>query len=59
VAKLAEAARSALALPAVVQRMTELGADPGGGGPEEFARFLRADVEKWLRVVREAGVKPE
>ncbi|MFM2150525.1 MAG: extra-cytoplasmic solute receptor protein [Pseudomonadota bacterium] len=59
VAKLAEAARSALALPAVVQRMTELGADPGGGGPDEFARFLRGDVEKWLRVVREAGVKPE
>lgn len=59
VAKLAEAARSALALPAVVQRMTELGADPGGGGPDEFARFLRGDVEKWLRVVRDAGVKPE
>ena len=59
VAKLAEAARSALALPAVVQRMTELGADPGGGGPDEFTRFLRGDVEKWLRVVREAGVKPE
>jgi hypothetical protein len=39
--------------------MTELGADPSGGGPEEFARFLRGDVEKWLRVVREAGVKPE
>ena len=59
VAKLAEAARSVLALPAVVQRMTELGADPGGGGPDELARFLRSDVEKWLRVVREAGVKPE
>lgn len=59
VAKLAEAARGALALPAVAQRMTELGADPGGGGPEEFARFLRGDVEKWQRVVREAGVKPE
>jgi tripartite-type tricarboxylate transporter receptor subunit TctC len=59
VAKLAEAARGALALPAVAQRMTELGADPGGGGPDEFARFLRGDVEKWLRVVREAGVKPE
>ena len=55
----ATGARSVLALPAVVQRMTELGADPGGGGPDELARFLRGDVEKWLRVVREAGVKPE
>ncbi len=55
----ATGARSVLALPAVVQRMTELGADPGGGGPDELARLLRGDVEKWLRVVREAGVKPE
>ncbi|PWS36090.1 hypothetical protein DFH01_12850 [Falsiroseomonas bella] len=58
VAKLAQTAGAALALPAVRQRMTELGAEPGGGGPAEFARFLRDDVEKWKRVVRDAGVKP-
>jgi tripartite-type tricarboxylate transporter receptor subunit TctC len=57
-AKLAQAAAAALVLPAIRQRMTELGAEPGGGGPAEFARFLRDDVEKWKRVVRDAGVKP-
>jgi tripartite-type tricarboxylate transporter receptor subunit TctC len=57
-AKLAQSAAAALALPPVRQRMTELGAEPGGGGPAEFARFLREDVEKWRRVVRDAGVKP-
>ncbi|WP_372623919.1 Bug family tripartite tricarboxylate transporter substrate binding protein [Falsiroseomonas sp.] len=57
-ARLASAAGSAMQQPAIRQRMTELGAEPGGGTPADFARFLRADVEKWKRVVRDAGVKP-
>ena len=27
--------------------------------PDEFARFLRADIEKWDKVVQATGVKIE
>ena len=29
------------------------------GSPEEFARVIHADIEKWIRVCREAGVKQQ
>ncbi len=37
----------------------KLGYRPGGESPEEFAKFVRAEVEKFARVVRNAGIKPE
>jgi tripartite-type tricarboxylate transporter receptor subunit TctC len=57
--RLATSAAAALAQPALVTRVRALGADPGGGSPADFARFLEADVAKWRRVVREAAVKME
>ncbi len=30
-----------------------------GGTPEDFARFLVKDAERWRRVIRHAGIKPE
>jgi tripartite-type tricarboxylate transporter receptor subunit TctC len=59
VQRLAADARDALAQPVVASRMRELGADIGGGSPQDFTRFLEEDVAKWRRVVRDAGVKPE
>jgi tripartite-type tricarboxylate transporter receptor subunit TctC len=35
------------------------GGDPGGNTPEEFARYIRAETEKWAKVVKAAGIKPE
>jgi tripartite-type tricarboxylate transporter receptor subunit TctC len=32
---------------------------PGGGSSEAFGKFVRSEVEKFSRVVREAGIKPE
>lgn len=43
--------------PEVHKRLLELGADPGGITPDEFARFLAAEREKWVRVGTSAGVK--
>ena len=57
--RLAADAGAALAQPALLSRVRELGAEPGGGSPDSFANFLSADVAKWRRVVREAAVKPE
>ena len=36
-----------------------LGAETLESSPEEFARFMRDDLAKWTKVVREAGIKLE
>ena len=36
-----------------------LGAETLESTPEEFARFMRADLEKWTKVIRQAGIKLE
>jgi len=38
-------------------RLLNLGMDPMTHDPDEFARFLRAEVDKWGKVVRSAGVR--
>lgn len=46
-------------LPDVTQRFQRDGAEPVGSSPKEFAAFLKAEMEKWAKVIREAGIKPE
>ena len=41
---------------AVRDRLTGMGADPSGNTPEEFAAFLRAEIAKWGKVVKAAGL---
>jgi len=43
----------------VKARFANEGADSIGGSPREFAAYLKADYEKWGRVVKEAGIRPE
>jgi tripartite-type tricarboxylate transporter receptor subunit TctC len=40
-------------------RLKGLGTTPIGSSPEELAAFQRADIERWTRVVKTAGLKPE
>ena len=37
--------------------MDAQGVDPLGGTPEEFARFIDAELKKWAAVVAAAGIK--
>jgi tripartite-type tricarboxylate transporter receptor subunit TctC len=46
-------------LPDVQQALATLGFSPVGSTPEEFAAQIKADIEKWSKVVREAGIKIE
>jgi len=46
-----------LQLDDVKRRLSNEGMVPGGGSPESFAKFLRQQVEKWRRVVKEANIK--
>ena len=43
----------------VKARFANEGAEAIGGSPREFAAYLKADYEKWGRVVKEAGIRPE
>lgn len=43
----------------VKTRFASDGAEPVGGSPRDFAAFLKADYEKWGRVVKQAGIRPD
>ncbi|ONG58034.1 hypothetical protein BKE38_03610 [Pseudoroseomonas deserti] len=43
--------------PAVVSRLTELGAIPLGDTSENFAARIRSEHEKWGGVIRQAGIR--
>ena len=47
----------ALAAPDVRERMLNLGAEPVGSRPEEFAAYIRRESEKYARLVKASGAK--
>jgi len=47
----------ALAQPEVRERFIAQGADPGGNTPDQFAAFIRAETDKWSRVVKFSNAK--
>jgi tripartite-type tricarboxylate transporter receptor subunit TctC len=59
VKKLSADANKALAQPEVKQQMAILGAEPSGGTPAQFARFIRDDQAKWAKLMKERGITPE
>ncbi len=46
-----------LTLPDVKEKLNTVGAEDGGGSPEQFGKFVRDEIAKYARVVKEAGVK--
>ena len=57
--RLAKEFAAALTLPEVRERLDQLGAEVNGATGDPFARMVRADVERWRKVVRAANVKIE
>jgi tripartite-type tricarboxylate transporter receptor subunit TctC len=45
--------------PVMVKRLNDLGAEPGGEPPAQFAAFIRAETDKWVRLAKEAGISAE
>jgi len=39
------------------QRLAAEGADAKGGSPEEFVAYFRAEMEKWAKVIKAAGIR--
>jgi tripartite-type tricarboxylate transporter receptor subunit TctC len=59
VEKLSADANKALGEAEVKQQMMILGAEPSGGTPAQFARFIHDDQAKWSKLMRERGIVPE
>ena len=59
VAKLNGELNRILAMPDVRQKFAEQGVEPVGGTAGEFADYIKAQIEKWAKVVKDAGIKPE
>ena len=59
VARLNAAAVRALRSPEVSARMNQIGFDVVAGSEEEFGRFMRAEVDRWTKVVERGGIKPD
>ena len=59
VKRLNEAIVSALNDPGVVAQLRKLGLDPMPASPDDTARFIRKESEKWGVLVRKAGIKSE
>ena len=57
--KLNREINAVLATPTARQRFAELGAAVLAGSPAEFGAFLAEETEKWGKVVRFAGAKPD
>ena len=41
------------------QRLLAQGFEPAGSSPSEFASYIRAEIVKWAKVIRDAGIQPE
>ena len=50
--KLSEATNAALKDPAVLQGLQSQGLNATGGSPEDFARFIKSETERWARVIK-------
>jgi len=46
-----------LTLPDVKEKLNSVGAEDGGGSPEQFGKFVRDEIAKYAKIVKEAGVK--
>lgn len=57
--RLSDAARQAVQSPDVRRRIESDGATAVGNPPEEFSRFVQAEIDRWGQVVRFSGAKPE
>lgn len=43
----------------VADKLNSMAAEPAPGTPEQFAAFIRNEIDKWAKVVKAAGMKAE
>jgi tripartite-type tricarboxylate transporter receptor subunit TctC len=45
--------------PAIIKRLSDFGAEPGGLPPQQFAAFIHTETEKWVGLAKQAGISAE
>jgi tripartite-type tricarboxylate transporter receptor subunit TctC len=56
VARIHEVVAKQLKTPEALDLYVSQGHEPSGDGPEEYAAFLRAEIDKWAKVAKAAGI---
>ena len=59
VRKLNEAFNKVMATPAVRDKLLGGGLEPIGGTPQQFGRFIDAEITKWTKIAKDVGAKAE
>ena len=59
VQKIRDDVAAVLKVPDVRQRLIDIGGEPGGETPEEFAALIRTEIARWKEVVAAAGLSPQ
>jgi len=59
IARLNDAMVKTMKSPEVRERMNQIGFDVVAGTPEEFGKFMKAEVDRWTTVVQKGGIKAE
>jgi len=49
----------AMAAPDMIEKLRQLGSDPGGDTPEHFGAFVRAELDKYAKLIKKSGIKVE
>jgi tripartite-type tricarboxylate transporter receptor subunit TctC len=57
--KLYEELVQVLKSPDVVARLRDIGAEPGGEPPAQFAAFIHAETAKWIKLAKDAGIQAD
>ena len=57
--KLNKEINAALADPKIKARLADLGSAPFPGSPADFGKFIAEETEKWAKVIKSAGLKPD
>jgi tripartite-type tricarboxylate transporter receptor subunit TctC len=58
IAKLHKATAEALRSTEVKEKLSPQGAILIGNSPEEFAAYIQSEIDKWGKVAKAAGIKP-
>jgi tripartite-type tricarboxylate transporter receptor subunit TctC len=57
--RLRDEVAAAVAQPDVKAALDQQGMEPSGSEPEQWRTYVAAELERWGKVIRDAGIKPE
>ena len=57
--RLAKDISAIVAMPEVRDKLRNFGVEPDGRSSERFAEFQRAEIAKWSKVIKDAGIQAE